>query len=88
MMYNAYIGETIWYRYLFFFDSDIFQIACPWIGCIGVTINKYLIERVGGDQIFVGDHHWMRSMVVGVLYGVDISDGMVGLTICLCGGSS
>jgi hypothetical protein len=23
------IGETPWYRYLFFFDSDVFQIACP-----------------------------------------------------------
>ncbi len=76
------IGETTWYGYLFFFDSDVFQIACPWIGCIGVTINKYLIERVGSDQIFVRDHHWMRFMVVGVLYDVDISDAMVELTIC------
>jgi hypothetical protein len=72
------IGETTWYGYLFFFDSDVFQIACPWIGCIGVTIN----ERVGSDQIFVGDHHEMRFMVIGVLYGVEIDDGMVGLTIC------
>jgi len=35
-----------------------------------------MIERVGRD------HHWMRFMVAGVLYGVDISDGMVELTIC------
>ena len=52
-------------------------IACPWIGGIGVTVNKYFIERVGSDQIFVGDHR-----EVGVLIGWDISDTMVELTIC------